>query len=74
MAKEEKKTIVVNEKEYNVDDLTENQVAMVNHIQDLDRKLNSARFNLEQLEFGRLSFVNALADSLENEVTDVAAE
>ena len=74
MAKDEKKTISVNDKEYNVDDLTEQQVAMVNHIADLDRKLSSARFNLDQLAFGREAFVNALAQSLESDATDVAAE
>ena len=74
MAKDEKKTIHVNDKEYNVDDLTPEQVAMVNHITDLDRKLGSARFNVDQLAFGREAFVNALAQSLESDATDVAAE
>jgi cell division protein ZapA (FtsZ GTPase activity inhibitor) len=74
MAKDEKKTISVNDKEYNVDDLNEQQIAMVNHITDLDRKLGSARFNVDQLAFGREAFVNALAQSLENDTTDVAAE
>ena len=74
MAKDEKKTISVNDKEYNIDDLTPEQVAMVNHITDLDRKLGSARFNVDQLAFGREAFVNALAESLENDATDVAAE
>ena len=74
MAKDEKKTISVNDKEYNVDDLNEQQLAMVNHIADLDRKLSSARFNLDQLAFGREAFVNALAQSLESDATDVAAE
>ena len=74
MAKDEKKTISVNNKEYNVDDLTPEQVAMVNHITDLDRKLGSARFNVDQLAFGREAFVNALAQSLESDATDVAAE
>jgi cell division protein ZapA (FtsZ GTPase activity inhibitor) len=74
MAKDEKKTITVNDKEYNVDDLTPEQVAMVNHITDLDRKLGSARFNVDQLAFGREAFVNALAQSLESGTTDVAAE
>ena len=66
MAKDEKKTITVNGVEHNVDDLNEQQVAMVNHIADLDRKLSSARFNVEQLAFGREAFVTALADSLES--------
>jgi len=46
--------------------LNEQQIAMVNHIADLDRKLSSARFNVDQLAFGREAFVNALAGSLES--------
>ena len=64
MAKDEKKTITVNDKTYNVDDLTEQQVAMVNHITDLDRKLSSARFNVDQLMVGREAFVDMLTRSL----------
>ena len=77
MAKQENKTITVNDKEYNVDDLTQEQIAMVNHITDLDRKLGSARFNVDQLAFGREAFVNALAQSLEGtpeNAQEVAAE
>ena len=77
MAKDEKKTITVNGVEHNVDDLNEQQIAMVNHIADLDRKLSSARFNVDQLAFGREAFVNALAQSLEDtpeEAQEVAAE
>lgn len=67
-------SITVNGNEYNFDDLTEQQIAMVNHITDLDRKLGSARFNVDQLAFGREAFVNALASSLEAPQTEVAAE
>jgi len=73
MAKDEKKTITVNDKTYNVEDLTNDQVAMVNHITDLDRKLANARFNVDQLVVGREAFVNMLASSLEAK-EDVAAE
>ena len=41
---------------------------MVNHISDLDRKINSSRFNLDQLIFGKDAFFNALNTSLEAEV------
>ena len=58
MAKDEKKTITVNDKEYNLDDFTPEQSAMLNHINDLDRKLGSAQFNLDQLNVGREAFVN----------------
>ena len=64
MAKNEKKTITVNDVEHNVADLTEQQVAMVNHITDLDKKLGSLRFNVDQLNVGREAFVNMLAASL----------
>jgi len=64
MAKNEKKTITVNDVEHNVADLTEQQVAMVNHITDLDKKLGNLRFNIDQLNVGREAFVNMLAASL----------
>jgi hypothetical protein len=65
MAKDEKKTITVNNVDYNLEDLSEQQTAMVNHIQDLDRKLGNAQFNLDQLQVGRNAFVDMLAKSLE---------
>ena len=64
MAKNEKKTITVDDVEYNVEDLTEQQVAMVNHIADLDKKMGSLRFNLDQLDVGRQAFFRMLTDSL----------
>ena len=65
MAKNEKKTITVNDVEHNIDDLTEQEVAMVNHIADLDKKLGSLRFNMDQLNVGREAFVNMLSQSLD---------
>ena len=65
MAKNEKKTITVNDVEHNIDDLTEQQVAMVNHMADLDKKLGSLRFNMDQLNVGREAFVNMLSQSLD---------
>ena len=64
MAKNEKKTITVDDVEYNVEDLTEQQVAMVNHIADLDKKMGNLRFNLDQLDVGRQAFFQMLKDSL----------
>lgn len=65
MAKDEKKVITVNDIEYNLADLTEQQIAMVNHVSDLDRKLANARFNVDQLQVGRDAFVGMLTTSLE---------
>tara|TARA_R110001606_G_scaffold380007_1_gene540313 strand:+ start:1653 stop:1808 length:156 start_codon:yes stop_codon:yes gene_type:complete len=44
--------------------MTEEQHAMINHINDLDRKISTSQFNLDQLMFGKSAFVNALGDSL----------
>ena len=67
MGKNEQTPITVNDKEYILEDMTDQQKAMVNHINDLDRKMASMRFNLDQLAFGREAFVNALAQSLDAE-------
>ena len=64
MAKNENKTITVNDIDYDVDSLTQEQVQMVNHVSHLDRKLSSARFNVDQLNVGREAFVNMLTQSL----------
>lgn len=68
MAKNEKKTITVNDVEHNIEDLDKNQITMVNHIQDLDRKIANARFNVDQLSVGREAFVDMLAANLAGEV------
>ncbi len=66
MGKDKKtpQTVTINDTEYSVDDLTQEQIAMVNHVSDLDRKLSSAQFNLDQLNVGRGAFMNMLTESL----------
>ena len=67
MGKNEKTPITVNDTEYLVEDMTEEQRTMLNHINDLGRKMDNARFNMDQLAVGRDAFVKMLADSLEQE-------
>ena len=64
MGKEKKTPIEIDEKEYFFEDLTDEQKALVNHIADLDRKIVNSKFNLEQLEFGKNAFVDALKKTL----------
>ncbi len=68
----EKKTnpIVVNDVEYTFEDMTPQQQAMVNHCNDLDRKIKSTQFNLDQLSVGKDAFVTMLVADLEAEVTE----
>lgn len=51
--------------EYNFEDMTEQQQVLVNHVADLDRKLASARFNVDQLQVGRDAFFAMLKQALE---------
>ena len=65
----EKKTtpITINDVEYVFEDMEPEQQAMVNHCADLDRKIKSTQFNLDQLSVGKDAFVNMLANSLQKE-------
>jgi hypothetical protein len=65
MGKTEKTPITINDKEYLIEDMSEQQQVMINHVADLDRKIRSAQFNLDQLAVGREAFVNMLTQSLE---------
>ena len=65
MAKDEKKSIFVNDVEYDVESLADQQKMLVNHVSDLDRKISSAQFNIDQLNVGREAFFTMLTQSLE---------
>lgn len=61
----EKKTpVVVDDVEYFYEDMNEQQQTIVNHLADLDRKINTTKFNLDQLTVGRQAFVDMLKKSL----------
>ncbi len=65
---ENKKTVSINGTEYKEDQLTDQQKVMINHVADLDRKIGSTQFNLEQLQVGRKAFMDMLESSLVEEV------
>lgn len=70
--KEQPQKVTINDVDYNVDDLTQEQIAMVNHVADLDRKISSSQFNIDQLNVGRGAFMNMLTESLKDEVIEEA--
>ena len=74
MAEKQTKSITINDKEYTEDQLTDQQKVMINHIADLDRKIGSTQFNLDQLQVGKSAFVELLNKSLEEPPEDIAAE
>ena len=56
--------ITIDEKEYLISDFNDNQKALLAHIQDLDNSINIAKFKLEQAEFSKHHFINALKETL----------
>ena len=64
MGQDKKTPITINEKEYLFEDLTDEQKALFNHCVDLDRKINSAQFNLDQLNVGKNAFIKLLEEAL----------
>ena len=67
MTEKKTKVITIDNKEYEIDSLTDEQKVMINHITDLDRKIKSTRFNLDQLQIGSQAFYERLKNSLPKE-------
>jgi hypothetical protein len=65
MGKKSKTPITVNETEYFKEDMSDEQQLLLDHVQDLDRKLRTSQFNVDQLTVGRQKFIELLAASLE---------
>ena len=68
--KEQKPMLNLDGKEYEIDSMTDEQKAMTNHVADLNRKIETMAFNMQQLEFGKQAFINALKSSLSAEDKD----
>ena len=65
MAKKEKKPVLnLDDKEYIIEDMTDEQKMMVNHINDIQNKQNSNQFIADQLSVGKEAFINMLRESL----------
>jgi hypothetical protein len=73
MAKDKKEKPVLNldDKEYVIEDMTDEQKMMVNHINDLQNKQNTNQFIADQLSVGKEAFINMLRTSLTAEPEEV---
>ena len=68
MTAEDKKAIItIDDQDYTEDQLTDEQKMMINHINSLQQKINSAQFNLDQLSVGKDAFVNMLKASINSD-------
>ena len=63
--KEQKPMLNLDGTEYDIESMSDEQKAMTNHIADLSRKIDTMQFNMQQLQFCKSAFVNALKESLE---------
>jgi hypothetical protein len=64
MGNNTKTPLTIDGVEYQFEDMSKEQQTLVNHVADLDRKLDSARFNVDQLQVGRNAFFEMLKRSL----------
>ena len=78
MGNEKKTPVTIDGVEHHFEDMTKQQQMLLNHVADLDRKLDSARFNVDQLQVGRDAFFTMLKAALEAKpeeaVSDVEAK
>lgn len=64
MGKDKKTPIIIDDVEYQFEDMNPEQQLLVNHVADLDRKIGSAQFNLDQLSVGKQAFIEMLKKAL----------
>ena len=77
MAKKEKEkqpVLNLDDKEYVIEDMTDEQKVLLNHINDLQNKINSMQFNLDQVSIGKEAFIEKLRESLNAEPEESEAE
>tara|TARA_R100000322_G_scaffold151778_1_gene109286 strand:- start:1682 stop:1912 length:231 start_codon:yes stop_codon:yes gene_type:complete len=66
MAKDKKEQPKLNfdDKEYIIEDMSDESKRILNHINDIQNKLNTNAFVREQLEISKEGFINMLRESL----------
>jgi len=65
MGKDNKPQIVtIDGVEHDANDFNEQQILLLNHTVDLDRKIGSTTFQLQQLQVGKDAFLKLLKDEL----------
>ena len=76
---EQSNVITIDGKEYNQDDLTQDQSYFINQIRDLQAKAANLKFQLDQVTVAQNAFTNSLIQSVkgseeEESVTDENAD
>ncbi len=66
MGEKQAKPITIDGIEYDTNEFTEEQIILTNHCLDLERKIGSTQFQLQQLQVGKDAFLKMLKISLES--------
>jgi hypothetical protein len=66
MGEKQEKPLTIDGVEYDTNTFTPEQIVLTNHCLDLDRKIASTQFQLQQLEVGKNAFIQMLKTSLED--------
>ena len=78
MANQQPQIVSIDGVEHKIEDMTEQQTMLLNHVADLERKIGSTKFQLDQLQVGRDAFFTMLKAALEAKpeeaVSDVEAK
>ena len=64
---EKSNVITIDGKEYNQEDLTQDQNYFINQIKDLQNKASSLKFQLDQVTVAQNAFTNSLIQSIKGE-------
>ena len=76
MAKKEKDKPMLNfeDNEYVIEEMSDESKQILNHINDMQNKLNTNAFVKEQLDVGKEAFINLLRESLKEPEAKEEAE
>ncbi len=69
---EQSNVITIDGKEYNTDDMSQDQTYWINQIKDLQAKGANLRFQLDQVTVAQNAFTNSLIQSVKTEDKDEA--
>jgi hypothetical protein len=64
MGNNTKPQLIIDGVEYDIESMTDQQKILLDHVADLERKVASAKFNVDQLQVGRDAFLNMLKQAL----------
>ena len=71
MANKQPQIVTIDGIEHDVESFNEQQILLLNHTVDLDRKISSTNFQLQQLQVGKDAFLKLLKDALAADINAV---